>query len=290
MAYTYSDPYKDPYGPLWDHIPAWKKTSTRNLVKIIMGDENEEVFKRESMGVLGARRCDRESKEMMVPDKPMQGVWQAAMPPLLMLDNKPANPPIEFEERVYSNPSSPSHKKKYTTTSAFDPSSSSSSNEYNWQNDAMKMANDSCNRLLDIIDKQTSQIASMTKEHTQQTSQLIASYEAQLGRLHQELLMEKSSLSVARQVLERQGIEIDALRQTKNEQKMQIESLDLRLARATYSSDDDGKCVVCLDKESTHFVVACRHLVYCGDCVEGHDGSCPICRKTSIRTDYIYRV
>lgn len=35
-----------------DDVPPWKQGTTRDLVKIIMGEENEDVFKRESMGVL----------------------------------------------------------------------------------------------------------------------------------------------------------------------------------------------------------------------------------------------
>lgn len=35
-----------------DDVPPWKQGTTRDLVKLLMGEENEDVFKRESMGVV----------------------------------------------------------------------------------------------------------------------------------------------------------------------------------------------------------------------------------------------
>ena len=43
-------------------------------------------------------------------------------------------------------------------------------------------------------------------------------------------------------------------------------------------TDKIGKCVICLDKSSTHAVRPCGHLIACSDCAEKLSKECPICR------------
>ena len=45
-----------------------------------------------------------------------------------------------------------------------------------------------------------------------------------------------------------------------------------------FVTDKIGKCVICLDKSSTHAVRPCGHLVACSDCAENLSKECPICR------------
>ena len=42
---------------------------------------------------------------------------------------------------------------------------------------------------------------------------------------------------------------------------------------------DEGKCVICIDQDSTHVLVECGHWCVCEMCVqEIVPGVCPICR------------
>jgi len=43
-------------------------------------------------------------------------------------------------------------------------------------------------------------------------------------------------------------------------------------------NDDEGLCVICLDKKADYAIKPCGHLCLCEDCTSAIGGKCPICR------------